>query len=468
MAVSRSMPCREEGVPIFQDHILVVYASLAHFLQQPYHQIAADDMENLRATPSLRQPYHFPPSRLARFIRRGRGPDRSGPGTFTGNASDSDGAFLAATCLYRVSITKPTLPYTHSLTQPPLPPNRDPRRKAGFDKPAADPFYQRYGKGPPALDDLPDAIRAIWAPLVLPITAPVFTTIDEETKHLPLPGELLHAKPLGKRICILDLDNLRLQRGWEHLLQPVTLVGEPSKLGRRSSARPSNADRAPHWAKVVFTHEMLKQYDIVVTVDSDTMFANPPVAMADDPVGYPNHDVRRRVNVHSGFIMAQAGELTQRLFKDRAECPSETRYPGCAVWKDRPFHEQSAFTSHVRYDLLDGYSIDSHPQLVRTIPRNEANGLSGGVRNLTLPEFDHNVMAATSLLAQAAFKQPGTVEDYEHGVGWSADPQWTASAGGLISPVPTAPPVILETKQVKPKKKIRCLVAFLGYLHEPR
>ncbi|KAL2182208.1 hypothetical protein L209DRAFT_746739 [Thermothelomyces heterothallicus CBS 203.75] len=73
-------------------------------------------------------------------------------------------------------------------------------------------------------------------------------------------------------------------------------------------------------AKVVFTREMLKQFDIVVMVDSDTMFATP-------------QNRARRPSCHGGR-------------------------PG-------------------------------------------------------FPEFDHNVMAAiTSLLAQAAFKQPGTVEDY--------------------------------------------------------
>ena len=50
-------------------------------------------------------------------------------------------------------------------------------------------------------------IRALWAPLVLPITAPKFTTIDGELKHLPSPSELAHNETLGKRICILDVDN---------------------------------------------------------------------------------------------------------------------------------------------------------------------------------------------------------------------------------------------------------------------
>jgi hypothetical protein len=330
-----------------------------------------------------------------------------------------------------------------------------------FDDPASGPFHQNCGAGPPALDSLPDVIRALWAPLVLPITAPAFTTIDGEKKRLPPLSQLIHTEPLGQRICILDLDNREFVGNgdifssqlpaWDNLRGPAAgflshyLYAMIHGYSYKFIRAPNYADRAPHWAKVVFTREMLKQYDVVVMVDSDAMFATPQVplewllnywkigpdtlvAMPEDPALDPNYDVRRRVNVNSGFIIAQAGEKTQRLFKDWAECPSETRYPGCAVWKQRPFHEQSAFSSHVRYDFLDGYSIDSHPQYIRTIPCHEANGypeVSGygcvgqfvrhywAHKNLTIPEFNHNIMAAlTPLLAQAAYKQPGIVEDY--------------------------------------------------------
>ncbi|KAL2152823.1 hypothetical protein VTH82DRAFT_3978 [Thermothelomyces myriococcoides] len=89
-----------------------------------------------------------------------------------------------------------------------LPPTQDSRQKSVYDlKSTVDPFYHNCGKGPPAVDDLPDVIRALWAPFVLPITAPVFTTIDGVAKHLPHQGALVHTKPLGKQVCILDVDN---------------------------------------------------------------------------------------------------------------------------------------------------------------------------------------------------------------------------------------------------------------------
>ncbi|KAH6640113.1 hypothetical protein F5144DRAFT_559402 [Chaetomium tenue] len=350
---------------------------------------------------------------------------------------------VLAAGIYNGSIPKPSLP------------------TVVFDDPSAGPFHQRCGDEPPTLDNLPDVIRALWAPLVVPITAPVFTTIDGEKKRLPPSAELIHTEPLGKRVCILDLDNREFTDhgdvfsyrlpAWNNLRGPAAgflshyLYAMIHGYSYKFVRAPKYPDRAPHWSKVVFTKELLKQYDVVVMMDADAMFSTPQVplewllnywrigpealvAMPEDPLDHPNYDVRHRVNVNSGFIIAQAGEKTQRLFKDWAECPSETRYPGCAVWKKRPFHEQSAFSSHVRYDFLDGYSIDSHPQYIRTIPCTEANGYpkvagSGCVgqfvrhywadKNLTNLEFNHNVMAAlTPLLVQAAYKQPGIVEDY--------------------------------------------------------
>ncbi|KAL2144223.1 hypothetical protein VTI28DRAFT_9434 [Corynascus sepedonium] len=73
----------------------------------------------------------------------------------------------------------------------------------GLDpKPVLGPFPQKGGNGPSAPDSLPGVIRALWAPLVLPIAAPVFTTIDGKTNPPPPPDELVHTEPLGKWIFI--------------------------------------------------------------------------------------------------------------------------------------------------------------------------------------------------------------------------------------------------------------------------
>lgn len=349
---------------------------------------------------------------------------------------------ILATGLYNGSLPKPRLPKVFS---------HDPQPEV---------FHQTPCATPAALDSFPDLIRALWAPLVLPITAPSFTTLDGTKMRLPPAGELIHHQSLGKRICILDIDTRDLNGDgsifsdqaprWDSLGSPSAgflshyLYSLIHGYSYKFIRAPKYADRAPHWSKVIFTRELLKQFDIVVMLDYDAMFPSPEVplewmlnywkigpevlvAMAEDPSGDPNWDARHKVNVNSGFIIAQASEDTQRLFKDWAECPSEARYKGCAEWKDKPFHEQSAFSTYVRYDFLDGYSIDTHPQYIRMLPCNEANGIpevagSGcvgqlvrhywGKKALTNREFAHNVMAAlTPLLAQNAYRGQGHVED---------------------------------------------------------
>lgn len=293
------------------------------------------------------------------------------------------------------------------------------------------------------------------------VTAPSFTTLDGEEKRLPPPNELVHTQPLGKRVCILDLDNRdfaddggifsKRPPTWDNLGKPAAgflshyLYATIHGYSYRFVRAPKYADRAPHWSKVLFTKELLKEFDIVVMLDYDAMFPSPElplewllnywkigpevlVAMAEDPAGDPNWDVRHKPNINSGFIIAQASEKTQSLFKDWAECPDEVRHKGCAIWKQKSFHEQSAFSSFVRYDFLDGYSIETHPQYIRMLPCNEANGIpevagSGcvgqlvrhywGGKELTPREFGHGVMSAlTPLLAETAFKQSGHVLDF--------------------------------------------------------
>lgn len=290
----------------------------------------------------------------------------------------------------------------------------------------------------------------------MPINAPTFTTLDNGAQlHLPPADQLVHKQSLGKKICIMDVDTRDLEGEssvfaeqppqWDNLGNPSAgflshyLYAMIHGYSYKFIRAPKYADRAPHWSKVIFTRELLKnkEFDIVVMLDYDAMFPSPEVplewmlnywkigpevmvAMAEDPPGEGNNDLRHKVNINSGFIIAQSSDNTQRLFKDWAECPDETRYKGCAIWKDKPFHEQSAFSSHVRYDFLDGLSIDTHPEYIRMLPCREANGIPevagcGCVgqlvrhywakKGLTNREFGHNVMAGlTPLLAQAAYK----------------------------------------------------------------
>lgn len=353
-------------------------------------------------------------------------------------------SLILATGLYNGSLPKPRLP------------------KVTFEDTHNPVFHQdcQANATKPQLDSLPDILRALWQPLVLPITEPRFVTLDGTEKLLPPPEELIWHKPLGKRICILDVDTRELSGEgsiFTDRLPSFDKLGSPSAgflshylyaqihgYSYKFIRAPQYADRAPHWSKVIMTKKLLADYDFVIMLDYDAMFPSPEVplewmfnywkidkdvmvAMAEDPSGDPNWDDRHKVNMNSGFIIAQSSDNTQRLFKDWAECPSEVRYKGCAKWGKTLFHEQAAFSSLVRYDFLDGYSIETHPQYIRNLPCQEANGIpevagSGcvghlvrhywGKKGLTNREFSHNIMAAiTPLLVQAAYKDPGHVED---------------------------------------------------------
>ena len=313
------------------------------------------------------------------------------------------------------------------------------------------------------LDDVQALIRAMWAPLVLPVTAPSFTTLDGTEKKLPPAAELIHTEPLGKRVCILDVDTRPLD-GTGDIFSPEPLLYhsiEPRSAGflshylfaaihgytYRFVHAPQYVDRAPHWSKVIFTQELLKTFDVVVMLDYDAMFPSPEVplewllnywrvgrdvlvAMAEDPDAEHNLDAHRRVNLNSGFIIAQASDNAQKLFADWAECPEEKRYKGCSRWKNQMFHEQAAFSSHVRYDFLDGLSVNgTGSKYIHVLPCLEANGIPevGDVgcagqlvrhywreKQLTTRELTNSVMGMmTTLLAKSAYTDQEVVMDFQ-------------------------------------------------------
>ncbi|KAK0640588.1 hypothetical protein B0T16DRAFT_334822 [Cercophora newfieldiana] len=355
------------------------------------------------------------------------------------------------------------LAVTASLLNGPLPRPKFP--KVSFQRPESPSGSlcgtEQSSDGTTPADDIPNLLRTLWSPTRLSVTSPEFVTLDGTLKRLPPAEELIHKQPLGKRICILDVDNRPLDEQGdifanntptaENMLPRTAgflshyLYAQIHNYSYRFVRAPSYADRAPHWAKVIFTQELLKQFDIVVMMDYDAMFPSPEVplewmlnywkldrdvivAMAEDPNVDVNLDARGRLNINTGFIIAQASDNAQRMFKDWAECPEETRYKDCGQWKNRMFHEQAGFSSYVRYDFLDGLTIEEPQRYIRTLPCNEANGVpmtkdlgcTGQlVRHFwahkpsTPLEFTHNLMhVLTPLLAKAAFGDVGHVLDY--------------------------------------------------------
>jgi hypothetical protein len=71
-----------------------------------------------------------------------------------------------------------------------------------------------------------------------------------------------------------------------------------------------------------------------------------------------NTDSRGQLVYNTGFVIAQNLPLTHEMLKAWVECPTETRYEGCAKWKETWSHEQRAFSEYIRYDFNpDGDNI---------------------------------------------------------------------------------------------------------------
>jgi len=138
------------------------------------------------------------------------------------------------------------------------------------------------------------------------------------------------------------------------------------------------------WVKVQSIREVLKEgYKFVVFTDSDVVFphlrmsmeylmerwnvtAETAVTIGHAPKLRSSMDhVHHQQGVNTGFMMVQNTSVTDNMFKDWAECPSEVKYPGCAHWKDVMWHEQSAYNDYIRYD---------YPNVTREVPCNEVNG----------------------------------------------------------------------------------------------
>lgn len=147
---------------------------------------------------------------------------------------------------------------------------------------------------------------------------------------------------------------------------------------------PAYADRWNTWVKVPMIKKQLETHDIVVFMDTDAEFNVPTiplewllnywqlkeshlVAMAVDPDASWNKDSFGNLLLNTGFVVAQQSERTQEMFKDWAECPEETKYPGCGKWKTELFHEQRAFGQYLRYEY-------NRTDDILVLPCDEANG----------------------------------------------------------------------------------------------
>lgn len=186
---------------------------------------------------------------------------------------------------------------------------------------------------------------------------------------------------------------------------------------------PTWSDRDPRfgtWVKVVMMKEALKEFDVVVFMDSDAHMTNMElpvewlmnywdihknimVAMAYDPDEPQNFDPKGNIYLNTGFVIAQRSRRTQQMYKTWAECPLELHYKDCANYRTNMFHEQSAFGRFVRYDFKSG---------IRDLPCAEANGCPeainrgkiGGCKGTFVRHYWHDKSLALPRLAQVVMQ----------------------------------------------------------------
>lgn len=97
--------------------------------------------------------------------------------------------------------------------------------------------------------------------------------------------------------------------------------------------------------------------------------ASNSLALAADPIKEYNKDEKGKVNLNTGFIIAQNNKRTHEIMHAWEHCPDDgSRYPGCQKYRNnkpgRPT-DQAGFGSFVRYD----YTAD-----IKELSCDEANG----------------------------------------------------------------------------------------------
>ena len=133
--------------------------------------------------------------------------------------------------------------------------------------------------------------------------------------------------------------------------------------------------------------KILKEHDVCVYLDSDAIFhrldlpaewllnywqlypENNSLALAVDPDEDYNKDKFGRLNLNTGFIIAQNNPTTYQIFDAWHRCPDEGQpYPECTAFRlNHPGQptDQAGFGTYVRYNFTD---------MIRDLPCTEANG----------------------------------------------------------------------------------------------
>jgi hypothetical protein len=258
---------------------------------------------------------------------------------------------------------------------------------------------------------LEDAIRGLFSARRLSLTAPRFQDEEGSIFYLPAVNPVNWPKPLGKRLCIVDIDNRsfngsnevwnplpfhwRTVRPWTAGIMNHYLYAMIHGYTYKFIHSTPPPDRTPVWGEIPAMRAMLEkgECDVMINMDADAVFAHLEVPIEwllnrwnvsrkdisvvmpldpsidiQYPVGWPhyNYDRNKRLWANPGFFTTINGPVVKEILKVWNECPDrEDKYPGCAAYKASMSAEMGAFANYVRY---------LYPTWIREVPCTEGNG----------------------------------------------------------------------------------------------
>lgn len=221
---------------------------------------------------------------------------------------------------------------------------------------------------------------------------------------------------MKNRVLIVDIDT-RVPTGSNEILNPSTLDWESLAMsgGQLVSAAVMNhylyaqihgydyklysarsiPDHYDTWIMPHVFQELVPSYDFVVAMDADVTVShlevplewmfnrwgitrNTSMALPWDTEEFRNNqsistDSTGLRVLNTGFVVAQNLPLTHALLAAWKDCTTESRYPGCARWKQEWSHEQRAFSEYIRHDA----EFAPHPDSIVGIACDDAVGWPG-------------------------------------------------------------------------------------------
>ncbi|KAH8878915.1 hypothetical protein GQ53DRAFT_756349 [Thozetella sp. PMI_491] len=243
-------------------------------------------------------------------------------------------------------------------------------------------------------------LAALFQPLKLAVDAPVWT--DSDGAEFKITQTPTWTKPLGKRLCLIDIDtrplngtNEILDNGhfnWtEHATTSAGMLGhylyaQIHGYDYKFVRTRNFPDRASYWTKIPALSDTLRDYEFVISIDADAQINHPEIpfewllnrwnvtkdtalTMTIDPDKEFNWDPFGRPMNNAGLVMAHNIPRTHEILKAWASCPDEPReeFNRCSRWKNPWPAEQAAFGEYIRY-------MYNEPNDLREVPCDEANG----------------------------------------------------------------------------------------------